>query len=110
MTRLDLVAVRSSVSRSLPNSLTEFSPLTPEAASSTLSSMYWEKLNSTPGNCALQRLGHLRRQLLLVDAVRPVIERLQRHEELGIEEAGRVGAVIGPAMLRDDRLTSGKRR
>src|SRR5208283_1308927 len=44
-------AVFSKVSRSLPNTLTEFSPLTPDAASSTLSWMYCEKLNSTPGNC-----------------------------------------------------------
>jgi len=50
ITALILAAVSSSVCRSLPNSLTEFSPLTPEAASSTLSSMFWEKLNSTPGN------------------------------------------------------------
>ena len=44
-----LLAVFSSVSKSLPNTLTEFSPLTPDAASSTLSWMYWEKLKSTPG-------------------------------------------------------------
>ena len=42
-------ATLSSVSRSLPKTLTEFSPFTPEAASSTLSWMYCEKLNSTPG-------------------------------------------------------------
>src|ERR1700689_170491 len=48
---LIFVASCSSVPRSGPNSLTEFSPLTPEAASSTLSSIYCEKLNSTPGNC-----------------------------------------------------------
>ena len=53
MTSLILAAVCSSVARSLPNSLTEFSPFTPDAASSTLSSMYCEKLNSTPGNWAL---------------------------------------------------------
>ncbi len=40
---------RSSVCRSGPKIFTEFSPFTPEAASSTLSSMYCEKLNSTPG-------------------------------------------------------------
>ena len=53
MTSLILFAVLSSVSRSPPNSLTEFSPFTPDAASSTLSSMYCEKLKSTPGNSSL---------------------------------------------------------
>ena len=52
MTALILAAVFSSVARSLPNSLTEFSAFTPDAASATLSSIYWEKLNSTPGNWA----------------------------------------------------------
>ena len=32
----------------------------------------------------------------------PGVERLQGHEEFGVEEAGRVGAVVGPPMLRDD--------
>ncbi len=45
-----LLAVCSSTLRSGPNSLSEFSPFTPEAASSTLSWMYCEKLKSTPGN------------------------------------------------------------
>ncbi len=49
ITALIFSAVFSSTARSLPYSLTEFSPLTPEAASSTLSSMFCEKLNSTPG-------------------------------------------------------------
>ena len=49
-------AVFSSVSRSGPNSLTEFDPFTPEAASSTLSWMYCEKLNSTPGKRASSAL------------------------------------------------------
>ena len=42
-------ATLASVSRSLPEILTEFSPFTPEAASWTLSWIYWEKVNSTPG-------------------------------------------------------------
>ena len=51
-----LLAVASSTLRSPPYSLTEFSPFTPDAASSTLSSMYWEKLKSTPGKAATSRL------------------------------------------------------
>ena len=39
-----------------------------EAASSTLSWMYCEKLKSTPGNCCSQRVGHLLGELLLGDA------------------------------------------
>ena len=53
ITALILLAVASRVWRSPPNSLTEFSPFTPEAASSTLSSMFWEKLKSIPGNLAV---------------------------------------------------------
>ena len=56
ITSLILFAVFSSVSRSPPNSFTEFSPFTPEAASSTLSSMYWEKLKSTPGKSSCNLL------------------------------------------------------
>ena len=103
ITFLILSAVFSSVSRSLPNSLTEFSPFTPEAASSTLSSMYCEKLNSTPGNAAASCRSSAR-------SASPCRRRaarcrtVQRHEELGVEEAGRVGAVVGTAVLRDDGL------
>ncbi len=50
MTSLIRSAVACSTSRSVPNSLTEFSPFTPEAASSTLSWMFCEKLKSMPGN------------------------------------------------------------
>ena len=39
-------------SSSLPKTLTEFSPLTPLTASSTLSLIIWEKLNVTPGNAS----------------------------------------------------------
>src|SRR5258707_12106332 len=47
---LILLAVSVSACRSLPYSLIEFSPFTPETASETLSCRYCEKLNSTPGN------------------------------------------------------------
>src|SRR3954462_6520440 len=49
-TDLILLAVSVSACRSLPYSLIEFSPFTPETASETLSWRYCEKLNSTPGN------------------------------------------------------------
>ena len=100
ITSLILFAVFSSVSRSPPNSLTEFSPFTPEAASSTLSSMYCEKLKSTPGNSSCSLLVIVIGQLVLVHAGGPRVERLQRHEEFGVEEAGGVGAVVRPAVLR----------
>ena len=40
-------------------------------------------------------------QLFLGHARRPLVERLERHEELGIVEAGGVAAVVRPAVLRD---------
>src|SRR4029077_10255186 len=42
-------------------------------------------------------------QLPLVDAIGPGIERLERHKEFGIEEAGGIGSVIGSSIFRDDR-------
>src|SRR3981081_3459476 len=44
---------RSSSARSRPNIFTEFSPFTPDTASSILSWMYCEKLKSTPTNSRL---------------------------------------------------------
>src|SRR5579883_139240 len=38
-------------------------------------------------------------QVLLVTSGRPCLERLQRHEEFRVEKAGRIAAIIGPAML-----------
>ena len=64
-----------SVSRSLPEILTEFSPFTPEAASWTLSWMYCEKVNSTPGN-AFSRA-------LLISAIRASLSRPLRHWSTG---------------------------
>src|SRR5262249_3116597 len=55
------------------------------------------------GKFRRQRVVDLLRQLLLIDAFGPGIERLQRHVEFEIEEPGRVGSVIGPAELREDR-------
>ena len=42
-------AVFAKTSMSSPKSLREFSPLTPDMASSTLSWIFWEKLKATPG-------------------------------------------------------------
>src|SRR5438270_9359045 len=82
----------SSVARSSPYSLIEFSPFTPEAASSTLSWMVWEKLNSTPPELAHEGRVHLLGQLVLGHAGTPRSSRLERHVELGVEEAGGLGA------------------
>ena len=54
--------------RSSPKSLIASSPFTPESASSTLSSMYCEKLKSHAGKL-LQLVAHLLDQALLVDDV-----------------------------------------
>ena len=107
-TALILLAVSVSVCRSLPNSLIEFSPLTPDTASATLSCRYCEKLNSTPGNsaCSLARISSVSSSLST--PLRPLADRLQRGEELGIEEARRIGAVVGPAVLRHHRLDLGE--
>ena len=102
------LATLARVSRSLPKTLTEFSPFTPEAASWTLSWMYCEKLNSTPGNGLLQGVVDFGDQLFLVMSRCAIVERLERHEELGVEEAGRIGAVVRPAVLGDHGLGLGK--
>ena len=48
-------ALSSSTVSDGPTTLTVFSPLTPESASSTLSWMFWEKLKSIPGNSLANR-------------------------------------------------------
>ena len=52
----------------------------------------------------LQLRQHLVGQTFLVDLRRHSLSRLERREELGVEEAGGVGAVVRPAVLRDDRF------
>ena len=104
-TALILLAVSESACRSLPNSLMEFSPLTPDTASATLSCRYCEKLNSTPGNSVCSFAQHFRRELVLVaEPLRHWLDRLQRREEFGVEEPGRVGAVVRPPVLRHHRF------
>ena len=107
-TALILLAVSDSACRSLPKSLIEFSPLTPDTASDTLSCRYCEKLNSTPGNSASSLPSICVGELVLVDAGRPLLGRLERREEFGVEQAGRVGAVVGAAVLRHHRLDLGE--
>ena len=46
--------------------------------------------------------------LVLVEDRTPLLFSLQIDEVFGVEEAGSVGAVIGPAGLADDLRTSGK--
>src|ERR1700730_453168 len=60
------------------------------------------KVELDAGELGLQRRADLLGQFLLVDATGPRIERLERHEEFGIEEAGGIGAVVGTPTLRDD--------
>ena len=106
-TDLILLAVSVSACRSLPYSLIEFSPFTPDTASATLSCRYCEKLNSTPGNLSCSCASNSRGQLVLVVGAGPFAGRLQRREEFGVEQAGGVGAVVGAAVLRHHRFDLG---
>ena len=84
----------------------------PESDSMTLSRMFCEKFQSTPSSFwdssafmsstsssfVRGRLGpKITRQAAPRLDRRPVLLRLQRHEELHVVEAGGVGAVVGPA-------------
>ncbi len=60
------------------------------------------------GESLLQGVVHLGGELFLVHSLGPLVERLQRHEELGIEEAGRIGAVVRSAVLGNHGLGLGK--
>ncbi len=65
--------------------------------------MFCEKLKSTPGNFVFERAVHFVGQLVLIDSSRPFAEWLERNVELGVEEPGCVGAVVGTAVLRHHR-------
>ena len=82
--------------------LTELAPLTPDRPSSTLSWMYCEKLKPMPDEFVGELLLQFLDQLFLGHVRAATVERLERHEELGIEEAGGVAAVVRAAVLRDD--------
>ena len=51
------------------------------------------------GKLLIQGVRHVLSELVLVDARRPCLERLQRHEEFSVEETRGVGAVVRPAVL-----------
>ena len=117
----DPLAARSRTSRSVPKSLIELAPLTPESASSTLSRISCEKLKLTDGN-VLELLHQLVLDLLAGDLARPdlvaqdrdrlvppLLHRDQGGVELEVEKAGDVGAVVGPADLRHHALDLGDR-
>ncbi len=70
--------------------------------------MYCEKLKLDAGKLRLQRFVDLLDELVFAHALAPFLGRLERGKELGVEEAGGVGAVIGPALLRYDGLDFGK--
>ena len=96
-------AYSSSLFRSLPKSLIELAPLTPERASSTLSRMSCEKLKLIPGNS----LNFAASSSWIFSRVMPGRHSSmgrKRHVELDVEEAGHVGAVVGPADVRHHPL------
>ena len=95
---------RSSSARSRPKILTEFSPFTPETASSMLSWMYCEKLKSTPTNSRLSCSLICWTMSSLLRSFGPGLVRLQGHEELGDEGAVGIGAVLAAALLGEHRL------
>src|SRR6516225_6795931 len=105
---LILSAVSVSTTMSLPISLTEFSPLTPDTASSTLSWMYCEKLKLTPGNFASRASLTSSMSLSLVIPLRHSFAGLSGAKKFGVEEAGGIGAVVGPSLLGHDGLDFGK--
>ena len=76
-----------------------------------LSEMGCEKFQMTPGKL-LEFLVHRGDQcfLVLMEDGTPLLLRLQIDEVLGVEEAGSVGAVVGPAGLADHLRHFRKRR
>ena len=97
-------ALASLTRRSGPMTLTVFSPLTPDIASSTLSEIICEKLKIDAG----EGVGSSRESSSVISSLvtprAPLVDRLERREELDVVEARDVGAVVGAAELRDDRL------
>ncbi len=105
----------------MPKSLTELAPLTPESASSTLSRINCEKLMFTDGNASnffISSSWISSRVILRVQTspahdrdrlFTPLLHRDQGGVELEIEVAGDVGAVVGAADVRHDRLDLGDR-
>ena len=96
---------RSSPARSGPMIFTQFSPRTPESDSMIMLRMFCEMFQSTPTMVCDSSRSMASIDLLLGAAAgvagedRPLVLRLQRQVELGIEEARGVGAVVGAADL-----------
>src|SRR6516165_10515049 len=105
---LILSAVSVSTTTSLPISFTEFSPLTPDTASSTLSWMYCEKLKLTPGNFASRASLTSSMSLSLVIPLRHSFAGLSGAKNSALKKPVGIGAVIGPSLLGHDRLDFGK--
>src|SRR6516162_1504688 len=102
---LILSAVSVSTTMSLLTSLTEFSPLTPDTASSTL---LLREVEVDAWKLRLQSFVDLLDELVLGHTLAPFLCRLERGKKFGVEEAGGIGAVIGPSLLGYDRLDFGK--
>ena len=116
------VARSSSLSMSGPKILTELSPLIPERASMTLSRMFCEKFQKMPGSLRSSSASMSRTISSLVrahrakqplsptgrgDGFRPVLFRTERDEVFTILVSRRVGCVVRPPQLVDDRLHFG---
>ena len=72
--------------------------------------MGWEKFQPTPGILLSSAIhGGDQLVLILVEDGAPLFFGLQVDEVLGVEEAGGVGAVVGPAGLADDLGDLGER-
>ena len=69
-----------------------------------LSSMYCEKLKTTPGNSLLNSVCTWSVNFSLVMPLGPLVKRLQRREQLDIRERRGIAAVVRPAMLRDQYM------
>src|SRR6266699_1446842 len=105
---LILSAVSVSTTMSLPISLTEFSPLTPDTASSTLSWMYCVKLKLTPGNFASRASLISSMSLSLLMPLRHSLTGLRGAKNSALKKPVASGAIIGPSLLGYDRLDFGK--
>ena len=89
---------------------TEFSPRTPDIDSITMLRMFCEKFHSTErivpfNSCSISSVNSsLVRRPRPARRDRPLRMRFQRQEVFRVVEAGRVGAVVGPAELRQHHL------
>src|SRR5262249_7721620 len=66
------------------------------------------EVEADAGKLRLQSLVHLLDELVFGQVLAPLLFRLEGREKFGIEEAGSIRAVVGPALLGYDRLDFGK--